>query len=114
MLENKLIYPACYRIVRREIREKGGCWCFSKSKVFYNPLNLPIEGGDFSQVNVEALFGITKAEVVTELFRINGGKLGYYLVNLLDKQYYYCGANREDVKVKLRELGVGTSDPMEV
>jgi hypothetical protein len=114
MSENKLIYPACYWIVRREITEKGGCWCFSKSKVFYNPLNLPIEGGDFNQVNVEALFGTTKAEVVTELFRINGGKLGYYLANLSDKQYYYCGATREDVKVKLRELGIGRPDPMEV
>jgi len=114
MLEAILVYPACYRIVKREIRDKGGCWCFSRSKVFYNPLNLPIEGGDFSQANVEALFCTTKAEVVTELFRINGGKLGYYLVNLLDKQYYYCGAIREGVKFKLRELGIGRPDPMEV
>lgn len=114
MPETKLVYPACYRIVRREIRDKRGCWCFSKSKIFYNPLNLPIEGGDFSQVDVEVLFGTTKAKVVTELFRINGGKLGYYLVDLAKKQYYYCGATSEDVRHTLQNLGIGKPDPMEV
>ena len=114
MSENKLVYPAYYRIVKREIRYKGGCWCFSRSKIFYNPLNLPIEGGDFSQADVEALFGTTKAEVVTELFRINGGKLGYYLANLLDKQYYYCGGTIDDVRHTLQGLGIGRPEPMEV
>jgi hypothetical protein len=114
MSETKFIYPACYRIVRREIRDKGGCWCFSRSKIFYNPLNLPIEDGDFSQMDVEALFGTTKAKVVTELFRINGGKVGYYLVDLLDKQYYYCGATSEDVRHTLFLLGIGRPDPMKI
>jgi hypothetical protein len=114
MSEIKLIYPACYRIVRREVTDKGGCWCFSRSKVFYNPLNLPIEGGDFRNADVEALFDTTKAEVVTELFRIDGGKLGYYLANLLDKQYYYCGATKVNVQHTLQRLGIGRPDPMEV
>ncbi len=114
MSETKLVYPACYRIVKREVTSIGGCWCFSRSKVFYNPLNLPIEGGDFRNADVEALFGTTKAEVMIELFRINGGKLGYYLANLLDKQYYYCGATRVHVRHTLQRLGIGRSDLMEV
>ena len=40
------------------------------------------------------------------LFKINGGQEGYYLANILDKQYYYCGKNPYDVKAKLNELGI--------
>ena len=46
------------------------------------------------------------------LFRINGGKQGYYIANILDKKYYYCGTEWEDVKIKLKELGIGRDDPI--
>nr|WP_306296913.1 hypothetical protein [Nostoc sp. TCL26-01] len=45
------------------------------------------------------------------MFRINGGNAGYYLANLRDKKYYYCGDNWEDVKTKLEELGIGKDEP---
>ncbi|TBR56670.1 hypothetical protein B4U84_28835 [Westiellopsis prolifica IICB1] len=48
-----------------------------------------------------------------ELFRINGGKQGYYIADIQDKKYYYCGTEWEDVKLKLGELGIGRPDPME-
>ncbi len=50
--------------------------------------------------------------MVIELFRINGGKSGYYLANIRDKKYYYC-IDRDGVKTKLFELGIGRVDPME-
>ncbi|MDB9442061.1 hypothetical protein PN497_11915 [Sphaerospermopsis kisseleviana CS-549] len=46
-----------------------------------------------------------------ELFRVNGGKNGYYIANIRDKQHYYCGSDWADVKVKLRQLGIGRNDP---
>ncbi|WP_414623852.1 hypothetical protein [Calothrix sp. CCY 0018] len=57
-------------------------------------------------------FGTSMKKVAVELFRINGGKQGYYIANILDKKYYYCGVEWEDVKLKLRELGIGRPDPM--
>lgn len=57
------------------------------------------------------MFGTTKNKVVIELFRINGGKIGYYLVNLREKKYYYCGQDWASVKAKLRELGIGRDEP---
>ncbi|KYC36331.1 hypothetical protein WA1_42170 [Scytonema hofmannii PCC 7110] len=57
------------------------------------------------------LYGISKQQVVIELFRINGGKPGYYLADLRhNKQYYYCGTEPQDVKSKLLFLGIGRED----
>lgn len=50
-------------------------------------------------------------EVAIELFRLNGGKAGYYIADIFEKKYYYCGTQWEDVKIKLRELGIGKQDP---
>ncbi len=55
--------------------------------------------------------GITKNKIVTELFRISGGKPGYYLANFRDKKYYYCGDDWASVKLKLQELGIGRDEP---
>jgi len=51
-------------------------------------------------------------QVANELRRINNGKQGYYIANILDKKYYYCGSEWEDVKTKLRELGIGRENPI--
>lgn len=53
-------------------------------------------------------------KVAIELFRINGGKQGYYIANILDKKYYYCGTEWQDVKNKLLELGIGRHDPINI
>lgn len=37
---------------------------------------------------------------------------GYYLANLKDKQYYYCGEKEADVRIKLQSLGISTHDPL--
>ncbi|MEH1908063.1 hypothetical protein [Nostoc sp.] len=101
----KIIHPIKYRIIERKITPEKSYWHFIRGKTFYNPLNLPNEG------DIEFMFGTTKKKVVVELFRINGGKIGYYLVNLLEKKYYYCGQDWASVKAKLRELGIGRDEP---
>lgn len=101
----KLIVPYYYRLYERD----GTRWFVNDaSAVVYNgssqPLNLQ---------NVEQEFGLTEGQVVVELFRINGGRAGYYLANLKDRQYHYCGLNLEDVRKALHALGIGRSDPMD-
>lgn len=106
MSETPLVYPAYYRVVRREIKDVG-YWHFRKCEVFYNPSRLTL---DFDKA--EEHYGTTKSKVIIELFRINGGRVGYYLANLRDKQYYYCGEKEADVRIKLQSLGIGTHDPL--
>ncbi|MBW4508193.1 MAG: hypothetical protein KME64_17010 [Scytonematopsis contorta HA4267-MV1] len=59
------------------------------------------------EVSNNKLGWASKSAVVTELFRIKGGKLGHYLVNLAERKYYYCGETWEDVKAKFLDLGIG-------
>ncbi len=63
--------------------------------------------------HVERQFDLTEQQTIAELFRINGGKSGYYLANLRDRKYYYCGLNWEDIKTTLQSLGIGRADPLE-
>jgi len=98
-----LTYPAYYRIIRRE----GGTWFFKRAKLLCSAshLSTPAEATDF-----EAQHNLTKNQVAIELFRINGGKSGYYLANLRNRQYYYCGLKFSDVQTKLQSLGIGRPD----
>lgn len=50
-------------------------------------------------------------KVAARLLQINDGKPGYYLADIVDKKYYYCGENLEDIRAKLRELGIGKLEP---
>jgi hypothetical protein len=101
-----IVHPIKYRIIERKITPEKSYWHFLKGKGFYNPLNLPSEG------DIEFMFGTTKKDVVLELFRVNGGKPGYYLADLRNKEYYYCGIVPEDIKKQLRSLGIGREDPI--
>lgn len=96
MSESKtpFLLPFHLRVVRRYAKEGG--WGFLSVKPFYNPLNI--------SPDLEANYGLTKSKVIIELFRINGGREGWYLANLRDRKYYYCGLDREDVREKLREI----------
>lgn len=76
---------------------------------FFYRHTLPADDDD-----LKSLYNISPQQVAIELFRINGGKSGYYLVDLrCQKKYYYCGNKPESVKLKLIELGIGRIDPME-
>lgn len=59
-----------------------------------------------------SLFDTSMEKIAAELRRINNAKQGYYIANILNKKYYYCGTEWEDVKIKLKELGIGRDDPM--
>ena len=100
----KLVYPAHFLTVEH----KGKSWVFSYGSVFYRGENSSME-----LTHREQKYGLTKEKIAIELFRIAGGKEGYYLVNLKDKQYYYCGLTLEDVKNTLQNLGIGRADPVE-
>lgn len=101
----KIVHPFHYRVYRRE----GADWFVKDNqRIFHNATNEPIDLN-----HVEQQFGLTQEQVIIELFRINGGKPGYYLANLRDRKYYYCGLRWEDIKTTLQNLGVGRADPLE-
>lgn len=100
-----IVYPFHYQVYQRE----GVKWFVMEGgSVFYNGASAPMK-----LKHVARQFGLTEQQVVIELFRINGGKPGYYLANLRDKKYYYCGLHWEDVRVRLQSLGIGRADPLE-
>lgn len=101
----KIVHPLYYQVYQLE----GTRWfVLEKGRVFYNPTNTPVQ-----LEHIEGQFGLTESQVVTGLFRISGGKPGYYLANLRDRRYYYCGPNFEDVRTTLQSLGIGRADPLE-
>lgn len=107
MSSTSIVHPLHYLI----IEQKETAWHFQTGgKVFYNPRNIPVPLDCKDQMRQ---FGLDSKKVVIELFRINAGRAGYYLANLRDKKYYYCGTEWEDVKTTLRSLGIGRVDPMQ-
>jgi FMN phosphatase YigB (HAD superfamily) len=103
MSDQSIVCPWHYSIVRRE----GTKWYFKKGTVFYNPRNVPLLWEDRIH-----RYGLTDTQIVVELFRINGGKPGYYMANLRDREYHYCGFDWEDIQTTLRSLGIGRVDPI--
>ena len=99
----KVVMPARLKIYIRE----NSKWFTSKpGKVFFNPHNTPA-----NLKNIPEQYGTTNQKVIIELFRINGGKNGYYLADLKYKKYYYCGKEQENISKKLKEIGIGREDP---
>ncbi|MBF2007136.1 MAG: hypothetical protein IGS49_17125 [Chlorogloeopsis fritschii C42_A2020_084] len=97
-----IVMPYYFRTFSRS----GTKWFVKNADVFYSERSTPIDLDDF-----QGLYGVSELDVIIELFRINGGKPGYYLANLKDRKYYYCGSEWEDIKVKLQELGIGAPKP---
>jgi hypothetical protein len=98
-----IFHPIYYQVIER----RGNGWAFRQSEPFINLFNAPM----LSLEEEFAAFGTSMKKVAIELFRINGGKQGYYIANILDKKYYYCGTEWKDVKIKLQELGIGKPSP---
>lgn len=99
--DTTVILPDYIRIIER----KSGGWLFKAMKPFLTRKSVDIN--DFS-----VLYGISQEQILIELFRINGGKLGFYLANLRSFQFYYCGLEAESVKSKLIEIGIARADPL--
>ena len=103
MSDTTSFVPDYYRVLEC----RSGEWFLKKAKVVYRNLPIAIDFDDF-----ELLYGITREQVAIELFRVGHGRNGYYLANLRKKQYYYCGTEADEVKAKLRSLGIGRNDPI--
>lgn len=101
-----IVYPLHYLVIQRA----GIDWLVKPATWFYKGRNAP---ADPNQIDYEACYGISRVQIVIELFRRWGGKPGYYLVNLKDKKYYYCGGDWEDIKTTLHSLGIGAKEPYE-
>lgn len=101
MNDYTIIYPSYFRIFEC----RSGRWFIKNTDTF-------IGSNTVKDDNITALYGVTEQQVVVNLFRINGGKAGFYLANLKDKTYHYCGQSREGIKTQLRSLGIGRDDPM--
>lgn len=104
-MDTTVYLPDYYRIFERI----PSGWLMKPCHFFYRYKISNIDDND-----LQSLYNISPQQVAIELFRINGGKAGYYLASLRNpKKYYYCGDKPESVKAKLLELGIGRSDPLE-
>jgi hypothetical protein len=99
-----LYYPAYIQIVERKLNG----WFQPQKKIIFNPNNRLVD-----PLNLEKIYGLNKTQIITQLFRLYHGKLGYYLVHLPKREYYYCGLTKQDIQQKLWELGITRPDPME-
>ncbi|WP_013323922.1 hypothetical protein [Gloeothece verrucosa] len=107
MSTTSLTHPLDYLIVRRE----GATWYFKPgTRIFYNPQNVPVSLALEDRLH---RFGLQPTQIMIELFRLNGGKPGYYLVNLRQKHYYYCGLTWNDIKSTFNNLGIGAKESTE-
>ena len=102
--EPKIFHPVHYRIVRHH----SDFWSFTLSSPFATLSSLPIPSFE----EVLAAYNITVKTIVAELFKINSGNAGYYLADLKEQKYYYCGVEWYHVQAKFLELGIGRADPM--
>ena len=102
-MDSNIYHPDYIRIFER----KANKWTIKLGELFYSKIPFRVDMLDF-----KLLYDITKQEIVIELFRINGGNLGYYLADLRNKKFYYCGKDVESVRNKLLELGIGRKDCM--
>ncbi|BAZ15292.1 hypothetical protein NIES4071_71640 [Calothrix sp. NIES-4071] len=105
MLDSEtIVRPVYYRIIER----RGKIWAFKEGQPFVNWFNAP----NLEMEDLFSLFDTSMEDISAELRRHFGGQQGYYIANILDKKYYYCGTEWNDVKTKFRELGIGRPDPM--
>lgn len=104
MSNSTIVYPVYYRLVVR----RHNTWHFTKGEPFVNLFNAPW----LDQEDLFSAFDTSMKKVANQLRLINNGKEGFYIADIKDKKYYYCGTEWGDVKNKLRELGIGRDDPM--
>lgn len=96
-----IIYPYYFRLLERRVDG----WILTGMKIFYNH-----DGRSYDFNEIWRDCGISKQKLVVELFGQFGGKLGYYLVDLKHKRYYYCGLTEKDIQDTLYSLGIGRKD----
>lgn len=81
-------------------------WFLLKSRPFYNPRQIPTD-----HEYVLSRYGLTTNIVITEFIFLTGGKPGFYIADLRDKKYFYCGNDKANVTTWLKDLGIGRDEP---
>lgn len=97
----EIIYPAHFRIVEC----RSGRWFVKHPQPFYDEQNR-------HQEDIQKAYGVSPQQLLVNLFRVNGGRSGFYLANLKQEKYYYCGQNWEDIRDQLLSLGIGRAEPI--
>lgn len=97
-----IIRPIYYQIIER----RNKVWAFREGKPFVNLFNAPL----LDMEDLFSLFDTSMEKIAAELRYLYNARQGYYIANILEKKYYYCGTEWDDVKKKLLELGIGQSD----
>jgi hypothetical protein len=93
----KIFYPQYIYIVQKT----AGEWRFREpSKIIYRGTS------EIDLSHRETHYRLTLKQIIIELFKINGGKLGFYLADMKHEKYYYCGTQLDDVREKLISIGV--------
>lgn len=91
----KVVYPYYWQIYKHQI-----------DKWYRLPAN-KVSGEDTPvPTQIEKSFGLTEKQVIINLFKVNGGWQGYYIANLKERKFFYCGTCWEDVVNTFQYLGV--------
>lgn len=99
-----IVFPSHYSVVEKH-PSKG--WGFWPTKRFFPALQLEQLLSPANQFKSKCLeFGLDWNQVLSEV-RQCGGKPGFYLVNLRDREYYFCGSDLKDVKTFVQQQGIG-------
>lgn len=83
------------------IRKTDDRWSKPKTTQIFNASGKP-----YNPCERYSKHGLTQMDILKELYLRYQGLDGWYLVNMAEKEYYYCGATSEDVNRKLVELGI--------
>ncbi len=96
----RIIYPDYICILEKTPTD----WRIKEpTKVFWRSPDSKIP---FRTTKREEFYGLTTKDLIFPLFRKYLGKLGFYLVNMREREYYYCGQTWQDVQEKLWEIGI--------
>jgi hypothetical protein len=83
------------------VQKTGDRWIRLGTSSIYN-----LSGKPYVPKERYSKFGLTAMGILIELYQRYQGLDGWYLVHMAEKEYYYCGANSEDVQSKLSEMGI--------
>ena len=103
------VHPIHFLVVERQ----SSGWVFKVGNIFYNPSSVVL-GSSPSDFLTKLLdrHNLSQSQVITELFKINAGRFGFYIADLRSREFYYCGLSWDDVNHQFKLLGIGRDDPM--
>lgn len=95
---SKVYTPSHFVFLRKEQND----WFVIKSKTLMNASDLPV----LPVADRVKQYGYTLYQLTIECFRHFLGRDGYYIVDLKQKKYYYCGQEGDSIKQTVKSLGI--------